>query len=79
MALSSAESEYYSMVRCARDIIGLANTIRELGHEAHGSSTRTGIPHQTHGNEVLLAAAERETTKSSGSRRSEAQSVQLTY
>ena len=34
MSLSSAESEYYSMVRCASEAIGLANTIRELGHEA---------------------------------------------
>ena len=30
----SAESEYYSMVRCASEAIGLANTIRELGHDA---------------------------------------------
>ena len=35
VALSSAESEYHSMVRCAREAIGLANTIRELGHEVH--------------------------------------------
>ena len=35
VSLSSAESEYYSMVRCASEAIGLANTIRELGHEAH--------------------------------------------
>ena len=34
-ALSSAESEYHSMVRCASEAIGLANTIRELGHEVH--------------------------------------------
>ena len=34
VSLSSAESEYYSMVRCASEAIGLANTIRELGHEA---------------------------------------------
>ena len=32
---SSAESQYYSMVHCASECIGLANTIRELGHEAH--------------------------------------------
>ena len=31
---SSAESEYHGMVRCASEAIGLANTIRELGHEA---------------------------------------------
>ena len=30
----SAESEYYSMVRCASEAFGLANTIREFGHEA---------------------------------------------
>ena len=35
MSLSSAESEYFSMVRCVGEAIGLANTIRELGHEAH--------------------------------------------
>ena len=35
VALSSAESEYHSMVRCAREAIGLANTIRELRHEVH--------------------------------------------
>ena len=35
VSLSSAESEYYSMVRCASEAIGLAKTIRELGHEAH--------------------------------------------
>ena len=34
VSLSSAESEYYSMVRCASGAIGLANTIRKLGHEA---------------------------------------------
>ena len=34
VSLSSAESKYYSMVRCASEAIGLANTIRELGHEA---------------------------------------------
>ena len=34
VSLSSAESEYYSMVRCASEAIGLATTIRELGHEA---------------------------------------------
>ena len=70
VSLSSAESEYRSMVRCASEAIGLANTIRELGHEAHVldrrcSSTRAGPPqrerrHQTHGDKVLLAAAERE-------------------
>ena len=32
--LSSVESEYYSMVRCAGEAIGLANTIQELGHQA---------------------------------------------
>ena len=35
VSLSSAESEYCSMVRCASEAIGLANTIRELRHEAH--------------------------------------------
>ena len=34
VSLSSAESDYCSMVRCASEAIGLANTIRELGHEA---------------------------------------------
>ena len=34
VSLSSAESEYYSMVRCASEAIGLANTTREFGHEA---------------------------------------------
>ena len=33
--MSSAESEYHSMVRCASEAKGLAHTIRELGHEAH--------------------------------------------
>ena len=32
---SSAESEYCSMVRCASEAIGLAYTVRELGHETH--------------------------------------------
>ena len=36
MSLSSVESEYYSMARCASEAIGLANMIRELGHEARG-------------------------------------------
>ena len=35
VSLSSAESEYYSKVRCASEAIGLANTTRELRHEAH--------------------------------------------
>ena len=35
VSLSSAEAEYCCMVRCASEAIGLANTIRELGHEAH--------------------------------------------
>ena len=35
VSLSSGESEYYNVVRCVREIIGLASTIRELGHEAH--------------------------------------------
>ena len=35
VSLSSAESEYYSMARCACEAIGLATTVRELGHEAH--------------------------------------------
>ena len=35
VSLSSAESEYYSTVRSASEAIGFANTIRELGHEAH--------------------------------------------
>ena len=35
VTLSSAESEYYSAVRCATEATGLANTIRQLGHEAH--------------------------------------------
>ena len=35
VSLSSAESEYYSTVRCASEALGLANTIRQLGHEAH--------------------------------------------
>ena len=34
VSLSSVESEYYSMVRCASEAIGLANTKREQGHEA---------------------------------------------
>ena len=72
VSLSSAESEYYSMGRCASEANGLANTIRELGHEAQVriwtdccSASRTGSPkrerrNQTRGDEVLLAAAERE-------------------
>ena len=47
VSLSSAESVYYSIERCASEVIGLANTIRELGD-------------QTHGDKVLLAAAERD-------------------
>ena len=35
VSLSSAETEHNSVVRCASEAIGLANTIRELGHEAH--------------------------------------------
>ena len=31
---SSVESGYHSVVRCASEAIGLANTSRELGHEA---------------------------------------------
>ena len=34
VSLGSAESEYYSVVRCACEAIGVANTIGELGHEA---------------------------------------------
>ena len=34
VSLSSAESEYYSVVRCV-SAIGLANSVRELRHEAH--------------------------------------------
>ena len=33
MVSLSTASEYYSLVRCASEAIGLANTIRELGHE----------------------------------------------
>ena len=35
VSLSSAESQYYSMPRCASEAIGLANTVRDLGHKAH--------------------------------------------
>ena len=34
VSLTSAESEYYSMERCASEATALANTTRELGHEA---------------------------------------------
>ena len=34
VSLSSLESEYYSMVRCASEAVRLVNTIRELGHKA---------------------------------------------
>ena len=34
VAVSSAESEHI-MARCAGEAIGVANTIREVGHEAH--------------------------------------------
>ena len=34
VSLSSAELKCYSMVRCASEAIGQANTTRELGHEA---------------------------------------------
>ena len=71
---SSAESEYCSMVRCASDAIGSANTARELEHEAReahvriwtdaaaarGPDLRRERRHQTDGDKVLLAAAERE-------------------
>ena len=75
VVLSSAESENNSLVRCACETVGLANTIRELGREAHvriwtdaaaapraGSSQRKWS-HQTSGHKVHLAAAEREKTK----------------
>ena len=72
VSLSSAESKDYSMVRCASEAIGLVNTLRELGHEAHvriwtgaAAARWAGFPqrerpHQTHGDKVLLAAAEGE-------------------
>ena len=59
------------MVRCASEASGLANTIRELGHEAHariltdpagarGLALRSGSGAITRiGNVVLLAAAEK--------------------
>ena len=49
-SLSSAESEYHGMVRCASEAIGLANAVRELGHEAHvriwtaAAAARAGPP-----------------------------------
>ena len=50
----SAGSEYYSVVCCQSEAIGLANPARENLDKC--SRTRTGSP--THGNKVLLAAAE---------------------
>ena len=91
VSLSSTVPECYSMVRCPREAIELANTVREQEHEAHarirtcaaaarGLALRSGSKqrHQTHGNKVLLAATERETQRSSRSRRSVAQSIPLT-
>ena len=64
VSLNSGESEYYTVVRCASEIIGLANTIRVLGHEAHvrvwtDAAAARGLAHWSgSGNQVLLAAAE---------------------
>ena len=50
VSLSSAESEYNGVVRCASEAIGLANTLRELGYEAHvristGAAAARGLAH----------------------------------
>ena len=79
VSLSSAEPEYCSMVRCASEAIGLANTIRELGHEAHvriwtdavaarGLALRSGSGAIKHMETkyFCLAAAEREDDEASG-------------
>ena len=72
MSLSSAESEYYSKIRCASEAIILAQTIRERGQQAQVriwtdvaaargvSSPKREWRNQSYGNEVLLAPAERE-------------------
>ena len=51
VSLNSGESEYYTVVRCASEIIGLANMIRVLGHEAHvrvwtGAAAARGLSNQ---------------------------------
>ena len=35
VSLSTAESKYNGVVRCASEALGLANTLRELGYEAN--------------------------------------------
>ena len=46
------------MARCASEALELANNVRELGTRA--ASPQRERCHQTHGDEVLLTAAERE-------------------
>ena len=42
VSLSSAESEYCSVVRCANEAIGLANTVREHAAAARSLALRSG-------------------------------------
>ena len=52
--LSSAESEHYSMVRCASEVIGLANTVRELDAKL---TYESGQMLQQHGSWLSTAGA----------------------
>ena len=85
-SLTSAESEYYSMERCASEAIALANTVRELGHEAQlriwtdaaaarGLALRSGRGTIKHMETKCFWLQKKEKTRSSGSRRSEAESI----
>ena len=89
VSLSSAESEYHGVVRCASEAIGLANAVRELGHEAHariwtgaaaarGLALRSGSGAIKHMEQSTSGCSRRIKTKSSGSRRSVARSIPLT-
>ena len=89
VSLSSAESEDHGAVRCASEAIGLANTIRELGHEAQvriwtdtatarGLALRSGSGAIKHMETKYFWPLQKEKARSSGLRRSEAQSIPQT-
>ena len=71
LSLSSAESEFYSMLRCASEAVGLANIVRELGHKAHvriwtgAAAARWLAPpqrdwrHQTHGDKSTVGCQQK--------------------
>ena len=87
VSLSSAELEYYSMVRCASEAFGLANAIRELGHKAQiriwtdaaaarGIALRSGSGAIKHMEPKYFWLQQKERrTRSSGLKRFEARSV----